>query len=249
MLIIVFRCAGGALILFAWLAWRRELERTTWAQWRTAAIAGLLLFLGSHVVAGVGRAADVVRPGRAVRVGDPALDRPHGIHEGAHDADRARARSASRSASSAWACSPAAAHSTPASPSDRVLVALGAFCWAAGSLVGRHGARPRRRDPGNGDAARDAAPSGCSRVSALRGDLAHFSLARLDLRTDAGAGLPRCCAAPCSPSASFTWLLRVASPAAVSSYAFVNPIVALALGVAVGDDVLSGSHSCSVPRS
>ena len=49
LLIIVFRCAGGALILFAWLAWRRELERTTWAQWRTAAIAGLFLFLGSHV--------------------------------------------------------------------------------------------------------------------------------------------------------------------------------------------------------
>jgi len=38
---------------------------------------------------------------------------------------------------------------------------------------------------------------------------------------------------------SFTWLLRVASPAAVSSYAFVNPMVALALGVAVGDDVLT----------
>jgi drug/metabolite transporter (DMT)-like permease len=39
---------------------------------------------------------------------------------------------------------------------------------------------------------------------------------------------------------SFTWLLRVASPAAVSSYAFVNPVVALALGILVGDDVLSG---------
>jgi len=38
--------------------------------------------------------------------------------------------------------------------------------------------------------------------------------------------------------ASFTWLMRVASPAAVSSYAFVNPMVALALGVLVGDDVL-----------
>ena len=48
-LIIVIRCAGGALILGAWLAWRRELQRPTLAQWRTAAIAGLFLFLGCHV--------------------------------------------------------------------------------------------------------------------------------------------------------------------------------------------------------
>jgi drug/metabolite transporter (DMT)-like permease len=38
---------------------------------------------------------------------------------------------------------------------------------------------------------------------------------------------------------AFTWLMRVASPAAVSSYAFVNPMVALALGIFVGDDRLS----------
>ena len=38
---------------------------------------------------------------------------------------------------------------------------------------------------------------------------------------------------------AYNWLLTVASPAAVGSYAFVNPVVALALGVAVGDDRLT----------
>jgi len=36
--------------------------------------------------------------------------------------------------------------------------------------------------------------------------------------------------------ASYTWLLRVVSPAAVGTYAFVNPVIALLLGRAVGDD-------------
>jgi drug/metabolite transporter (DMT)-like permease len=35
---------------------------------------------------------------------------------------------------------------------------------------------------------------------------------------------------------AYTWLLRVASPALVSTYAFVNPMVALTLGWLVGDD-------------
>ena len=76
-------------------------------------------------------------------------------------------------------------------------------------------------------------------VSALRGDLAHFSLARLDLRTDLALIFLVLCGTVLA-FGSYTWLLRVASPAAVSSYAFVNPMVALALGVAVGDDALSG---------
>jgi drug/metabolite transporter (DMT)-like permease len=38
--------------------------------------------------------------------------------------------------------------------------------------------------------------------------------------------------------AAYTWLLRVTTPAAVGTYAFVNPLIALLLGWAVGDDTL-----------
>jgi len=39
---------------------------------------------------------------------------------------------------------------------------------------------------------------------------------------------------------AYSWLLRRVSPALVSTYAFVNPVVALALGWAVAGEVLSG---------
>jgi drug/metabolite transporter (DMT)-like permease len=38
---------------------------------------------------------------------------------------------------------------------------------------------------------------------------------------------------------AYTWLLQVSSPAAVGTYAFVNPVVALALAWAVGDEPFS----------
>jgi drug/metabolite transporter (DMT)-like permease len=122
--------------------------------------------------------------------------------------------------------------------SDRVLVSLGAFCWAAGSLVGRHGARPRSATQSTAMQLASGA-LWVFAASAVHGDLAHFSMARLDLRTDLALLFLVLCGTVLA-FGSFTWLLRVASPAAVSSYAFVNPIVALALGVAVGDDALSG---------
>jgi drug/metabolite transporter (DMT)-like permease len=38
---------------------------------------------------------------------------------------------------------------------------------------------------------------------------------------------------------AYTWLMRVVPPATVSTYAFVNPVIALALGWAVGDDQIT----------
>ena len=237
LLIIVFRCAGGALILFAWLASRRELERTTWAQWRTAAIAGLFLFLGSHV--SLAWAEQRMSSGQAALF-TSAIPLWIVLMESA----KARAMPAARVllgiALGIIGVGVLAGGSAlnAGLPSDRAFVTLGAFCWAAGSLVGRHGARP-------GSAIQSTAmqlAGGAVWVfaaSALRGDLAHFSMARLDARTDLALLFLVLCGTVIA-FASYTWLLRVASPAAVSSYAFVNPMVALALGVAVGDDALSG---------
>jgi drug/metabolite transporter (DMT)-like permease len=39
---------------------------------------------------------------------------------------------------------------------------------------------------------------------------------------------------------AYTWLLRVTSAAAVSTYAFVNPVIALGLAWLVGDGALTG---------
>lgn len=237
MLIIFFRCAGGALILFGWLAWRRELERTTWPQWRTAAIAGLLLFLGCHVALAwaeqrmsSGQAALFsstiplwivlieAAKARAIPIARVLLGMALGI-VGVGVLAGGTALNAGLA-------------------SDRALVAIGAFCWAAGSLVGRHGARPHSATQSTAMQLASGA-LWVFAASALHGDLAHFSAARLDLRADLALLFLVLCGTVLA-FGSYTWLLRVASPAAVSSYAFVNPMVALALGVAVGDDALSG---------
>jgi drug/metabolite transporter (DMT)-like permease len=237
MLIIFFRCAGGALILFAWLAWRRELERTTAAQWHTAAIAGLLLFLGCHVA--LAWAEQRMSSGQAALFSSaiplwivlmestkartiPTVRVLVGIALGIVGVGVLAGGSALNSGLAG----------------DRALVSLGALCWAAGSLVGRHGARPRSATQSTAMQLASGA-LWVFAASALHGDLAHFSMARLDLRTDLALLFLVLCGTVLA-FGSFTWLLRVASPAAVSSYAFVNPIVALALGVAVGDDALSG---------
>lgn len=237
MLIIAIRCTGGALILGAWLAWRRELERPTLAQWRTAAIAGLLLFLGCHVAMAwaeqrmsSGQAAlysatiplwillmESVRlrsmPGPRVLVGIAVGMLGVGILAGGGAMNAGLL-------------------------TDRLLISLGAACWAAGSLVGRHGARPRIATQATAMQLATGAVWTLT-ASVLHGDLTHFGVAQLTLPAVCALLFLVLCGTVIA-FASFTWLMQVASPTAVSTYAFVNPVVALALGVLVGDDRLSG---------
>ena len=122
-------------------------------------------------------------------------------------------------------------------PVDRALMLLSSFGWAAGSLVGRHGARPR-------SAIQATAMQLCMgalfvlAASALHGDLARASSAWMTPRV-VGAVLYLILCGTVIAFAAYTWLLRVASPAQVSSYAYVTPMVALLLGVLVGDDQLT----------
>jgi drug/metabolite transporter (DMT)-like permease len=236
MLIIGIRCTGGALILFAWLAWRGELVRPTLAQWRTAALTGLLLFLGSHV--SMAWAEQRVSSGQAALFGSsislwmvliesirertlPSLRSVGGIVLGFVGVGILAGGSALNSGTII----------------DRLLLLLAAFCWAAGSLVGRHGARPSVATQATAMQLATGAVWVLT-ASVLRGELTAFRLDQLTTRAVLSLVFLVVCGTVIA-FGSFTWLLRVASPAAVSSYAFVNPVVALFLGVLVGDDVLS----------
>ena len=44
----VLRCAAGASLLLAWLAWQGTLVRPSRGQWLTTGVAGVLFFLGCH---------------------------------------------------------------------------------------------------------------------------------------------------------------------------------------------------------
>jgi drug/metabolite transporter (DMT)-like permease len=236
MMIIGIRCTGGALILFAWLAWRGELVRPTFAQWRTAAFAGLLLFLGSHV--SMAWAEQRVSSGQAALFSSSIplwVVLMESIRERTVPSLRSVGGMALGFAGVGILAGGSALNS--GTMSDRLLLSLAAFCWAAGSLVGRHGARPSVATQATAMQLATGAVWVLA-ASALRGDLTTFSVNQLTTRAVLSLLFLVVCGTVLA-FGSFTWLLRVASPSAVSSYAFVNPMVALFLGVLVGDDVLS----------
>jgi drug/metabolite transporter (DMT)-like permease len=235
-LIIVIRCAGGALILGAWLAWRGELQRPTLAQWRTAAIAGLFLFLGSHVA--MAWAEQRMSSGQAALY-TSALPLWVVVMESARLRSMPSARVLIGIVVGVLGVGIlAGGHAANAGHlSDRLLISFGTFCWAAGSLVGRHGARPAVATQAT-TMQLAAGAVWTFTASLVHGDLAHFALSQLTTRVVLSLLFLVLCGTVLAFGA-FTWLMRVASPAAVSSYAFVNPMVALALGIFVGDDRLS----------
>jgi drug/metabolite transporter (DMT)-like permease len=237
MLIIAVRCTGGALILGSWLVWRRELQRPTLAQWRTAAIAGLLLFLVSHV--SMAWAEQRMSSGQAALYASTIplwIVLMESVRLRTTPSARVLVGIAAGMAGVGFLAGGSALNAGLVS--DRLLISFGAFCWAAGSLVGRYGARPA----GALQATAMQLATGAvwtSVASLVHGDFARFGPAQLTTRAVIALLFLVLCGTVLA-FASFTWLLRVASPAAVSSYAFVNPMVALALGVLVGDDILSG---------
>jgi drug/metabolite transporter (DMT)-like permease len=236
MLIIGIRCSGGAAILFAWLAWRGELTRPTRDQWKTAALAGLLLFLGSHV--SMAWAEQRISSGQAALFGSTIplwLVSMESVRERTMPSGRTLAGIALGIVGVGILAGGNAFNSGRLS--DRLLLCFAAFCWAAGSLVGRNGARPAVATQATAMQLATGAVWVLT-ASVLRGELAGFSVTQLTTRATLSLLFLVLCGTVIA-FGSFTWLLRVASPAAVSSYAFVNPIVALVLGVLVGDDILS----------
>ena len=237
MVIIAIRCTGGAIILGSWLAWRRQLERPTLAQWRTAAVAGLFLFLASHV--SMAWAEQRMSSGQAALY-TTAIPLWIVLIESARERAMPSGRVVLGIALGIVGVGILAGGSAlnAGLPSDRVLISVGAFCWAAGSLVGRYGARPAVATQATAMQLATGAIWTLG-ASAIHGDFSRFALSQLTTRTVLALLFLVICGTVLA-FASFTWLMRVAAPAAVSSYAFVNPVVALGLGVLVGDDALSG---------
>lgn len=239
LLTIGIRCACGALILFAWLAARGKLARTTAAEWRVAALAGVLLFLGCHAV--MAWSEQRVTSGQAslflatISFWLVLLDA--GIRR-----RRPRARVIAGLAAGTlgvavltfqggdWAAG--------GTLLDRLALAFCGLAWAAGSLIARHGARPASAVQST------TMQLAAGAVVVLAASLATGELAGWDPTTlTARALVSLAYLVVCGTVlafAAYTWLLRVTTAAAVGTDAFVNPVVALGLAWAVGDEVASG---------
>jgi drug/metabolite transporter (DMT)-like permease len=235
LLMMAVRCAAGATILLCFLVARGGLERPTRRQVLTTLAAGLLCFLGCHgLLAGAER---------RVTSGEAALySSTTPLFVVLLDALRRRLAPSAREVAGILLGIASVAVLVGSSASsgrvlDRVVIVLGSLFWAAGSLVARSG--PPLRRSGQSTAMQLGGGAVALFVaSGLAGELSHgWSLADVGPSSLLALAFLIICATVLAFGA-YTWLLRVTTPAAASTYAFANPVVALLLSSLVGDGSL-----------
>jgi len=231
----VLRCAGGAAVLFAWLVWRGALERPSRAQWITAGVAGTLLFLGCHgllawaeqrVSSGEAALFMTAIPLWLIALESLLLRR---LPSGRVTLSLALgvAGVAVLTAGGGWS----------GGAVDRVVLVVSALFWAVGTVIVRRAGTPL---PAAQSTAMQLAAGALALLatSVAVGEPAGWSPAEITPRASL-ALLFLILGGTVLGFGAYTWLLRVTSAAAVSTYAFVNPVIALGLAWLVGDGELS----------
>lgn len=226
------RCAGGALLLYLWCALRGRLATTTAAEWRTSATAGVLLFVGCHGV--LAWAEQRVPSGQAALlltsiplwlvVLDSLLRRrpPSG-------------RVLAGLALGVLGIAILAQGTGGGSGGlfDRAALVASGLAWAAGSLVARHGPRPASAVQSTAmQLTAGAVALGLGSI--LAGELQTWDPREISARAIVALAFLILCGTTLA-FAAYTWLLRVTTAAAVGTYAFVNPLIAVGLAWAAGD--------------
>ena len=118
-----------------------------------------------------------------------------------------------------------------------LLILLGSGCWALGSLTSRRGAAPRSFWL---DLAMQMLAGGAILAlgGAILGEPARVHLLAVPLKVWIEIAYLSAFGSVIA-LASFLWLLRTTSPAVATTYAFVNPAVAVLFGAALGDQPLN----------
>lgn len=117
------------------------------------------------------------------------------------------------------------------------VVVLGSFSWAAGSIYSRH--VPTPSSPFLATAMQMLAGGAAMLVvSTVLGEPWAFHLEAVSLRSALGLVYLIVLGSIVAFSA-YIWLLRVSTPARVSTYAYVNPVVAVLLGWALAGEALT----------
>ena len=236
LLTIAVRCAGGAALLYLWLLWRGGLERSTREQWLTSAAAGTFLFVGCHGV--LAWAEQRVSSGQAalymtaiplwlvLLTSVRARRAPSGMVL-AGLALGILGVALLAGGDGIWS----------GTVTDRVALIGSDLAWAIGSVIARDGARPKSAAQST---AMQLAAGGAAvlALSLASGELAGWSLQQVTQRGVLSLAF-LVVAGTVLGFGAYTWLLRVTTPAAVGTYAFVNPIVALGLAWMVGDEPFS----------
>ncbi len=231
----VLRCAGGALILSAWLAWRGTLQRATRTQWLTAGVAGAFLFLGCHgllawaeqrVSSGEAALFMTAIPLWLIALESIMLRRPPSRRV-VLSLLLGVAGVAVLTWDDGWA----------GGITDRVVLLVSALFWAIGTLIVRRAGTPL---PAAQSTAMQLGAGALVLLAASTAVGEPFGWSPADITPRASLALVfLILGGTVLGFGAYTWLLRVTSAAAVSTYAFVNPVIALGLAWVVGDGELS----------
>jgi drug/metabolite transporter (DMT)-like permease len=233
-LMMAVRCLIAGSILFAW-AWLREGQRPIAAHWRSAAAVGALLFLGCH---GLLAWAEQTIPSGVAALVLATTPVWLALLDWGANGRRPTMRAVLGLGLGLFGLVFLLRPGGGASFALLVLVAS-AFAWAAGSILSRRLVLPSSLVLASG---MELIMGGValSLVGLLLGEAAHV---------DAGALAPRALGgfaymvvvSSLVGFTTFTWLMRVAPPAQVGTYAFVNPVVALIVGSAIGGEAISAA--------
>lgn len=123
----------------------------------------------------------------------------------------------------------------PVPPLGAAIIVFAALMWSIGSLESRHAAAPAGSPLLTVGMRMLAAGAILMVVGTLTGEWARVDLAAVSARSWLAFGYLIVFGSIIAFSAYY-WLLRVAAPSAVATYAFVNPVVAIGLGWALAGE-------------
>jgi drug/metabolite transporter (DMT)-like permease len=225
--------AGG--LLFAWLLVRRqEHEPLGFRQWRAAFVFGGLLFLVGH--GGLAWAQQEVPSGiAALLVGTIPLWMAilAWVLLGERMGMRAFAGLALGFGGLALLVDPSGEEG--AKPIGALVIVLGALGWAAGSVYSQRSALPKDTLLG---AAMGMLAGGVllAAFSAVRGEFGNATFTTDALLATAYMVV----VGSLIGFSAYVWLLKTVPASTVSTYAYVNPVIAVMLGWAFNDEVITG---------
>ena len=230
LLLMGVRCTAAGALMLAWAAMRGE--RATPRQWRHAAIAGGLMIAGTYgalawaeqrLASGIAALLSATSPLWLTTLDWPRSGRP----------------AATTLAGLALGIAGVAALVATGSPvgvnvSAALVLVGGTITWAAGSLYSRPPRLPASVALGAG------MPLVAGGVMLLAASIASGEAAHYDIHRASHAALWALASLIVFGSlvgfSAYAWLLRVAPPSRVGTHAYVNPLVAVALGWSVAGE-------------
>ncbi|MFQ5461791.1 MAG: EamA family transporter [Phycisphaerae bacterium] len=232
-----FLVAGSVLYV---LARRRGAEPGTWIHWRSATIIGGLLLLGGN--GGVCLAERVVPSGIACLLITTVplwMTLLEAIRPGGSLPPRIAILGLVLGFGGVYLLVDPGLPATDA-PLDRIGVALllgASLFWSMGSLYSKHASLPR--SPFLSTAMQMLAGSVMLAIAGLiTGEWGSIVVERMSFKSVAALAYLIVFGALVGFTA-YVWLLQVASPAKVATYAYVNPVVAVLLGWALADETVT----------